>query len=189
MSVPILQRRHRDAHRNLSAPAGNKIALSARALLPRRMGSPHEVDQPWLALEYLLKRLGDGGRRRDLGDDFRRFVKESDPTVGVDGDDAIIEIGEDLLPGYLRCCASLWLARCLHNHQKNQSKIITDTGGGAMVGRPAGLALATFPMVQIFYTLGVYTRSGQCPLFLFLGPKDGPNRRPHLATGRTIGRN
>jgi ribosome maturation factor RimP len=38
-----------------------------------------------------------------------------------------------------------------------------------MVHGSPGLALTTFPMVQIFYTLGVYTRSGRCPLFLFLG--------------------
>src|SRR6266542_3303703 len=33
----------------------------------------------------------------------------------------------------------------------------------------AGLALTTLAMVLIFYTLRVRTRSGRCPLFLFLG--------------------
>ena len=33
-----------------------------------------------------------------------------------------------------------------------------------------GLAISGVAMVKISYTLGVYTRSGLCPLFLFLGP-------------------
>jgi hypothetical protein len=34
----------------------------------------------------------------------------------------------------------------------------------------SGLAIPGGAMVKISYTLGVYTRSGLCPLFLFLGP-------------------
>jgi hypothetical protein len=37
----------------------------------------------------------------------------------------------------------------------------------------SGLAIPGGPMVKISYTLGVYTRSGLCPLFLFLGPESG----------------
>ena len=51
-------------------------------------------------------------------------------------------------------------------------KIIANLARQANAPRTAsGLAITTFTMVKTSYTLGVYTRSGLCPLFLFLGLK------------------
>lgn len=49
-------------------------------------------------------------------------------------------------------------------------KIIANLGRQAnAIRRPRGLAIKGFSVVKKSYTLGVYTRSGLCPLFLFLG--------------------
>src|SRR4030095_8720040 len=119
------------------------------------MGSFHKIDQPRLALKDLLKRLRRGSCRRDLGEDFRRFIEGRDLAVGIDGDHTIVKIGEDLLPRYLRCRSLLRWGRCLHNQERNCCEIIADSDGRAMARGAAGLALTTLPMVLILYTLRV----------------------------------
>jgi hypothetical protein len=131
--VAILQRRYRDTDWDFSAPTGNKISLALRPFLPRRVSFSHQIDEPWLAFKDLLKGLGGRGGGRNLGEDFGRFVEKRNFALEVDGDYTVIEIAEDLLPGYLCCRASFRLAGCLHKRGQNGCEIIADTDSGAMV--------------------------------------------------------
>src|SRR5262245_56624572 len=72
-------------------------------------------------------------------------------------------------------------------------KIIANLAPQANASRAVpGLAIPAFAMVKTSYTLGVYTRSGLCPLFLYLGLQLGwmrPSRefgssRPRLSKVR-----
>src|SRR4030095_4394582 len=63
------------------------------------------------------------------------------------------------------------------NHSKSTS------ASKRITRRPSGLANGAVAVVKNSYTLGVYTRSGLCPLFLFLGLRnsDGSDLNASLA--------
>jgi len=66
------------------------------------VGGFDEIEQPRLAFEDLLKRLIDGGPGRYLGQHFRCFIEENNFALGIERDYAIVQVGQDLFPRYLR---------------------------------------------------------------------------------------
>src|SRR3989304_2678074 len=72
-----------------------------------------------------------------------------------------------------------WCFTAFIDNARNQNKIIAEARCRANENpRRPGLALVGCGMVKISYTLEVYTRSGLCPLFLFIGSeKDGCDHR------------
>src|SRR4029453_4765278 len=66
-------------------------------------------------------------------------------------------------------------------NSKNHSK--STSASKRITRRPSGLANGAVVVVKNSYTLGVYTRSGLCPLFLFLGLRnsDGSDLNASLA--------
>ena len=115
----VMERRDGYAYRRLSAPARNEIALAARALLARR-------------LVFLTRSMSHGSRLkicsnscpavtadRNFGENFGGFVKERNFPCEIERDDSVVEIRQDLFPGYPPVSASRLMLLRASFHDRN----------------------------------------------------------------------
>ena len=57
LALRVMEGRYGDADRGFSPPAGDKIALAARALLAWRVGFLNQIDEPRLPFKDLFQGL------------------------------------------------------------------------------------------------------------------------------------
>src|SRR5919106_4715301 len=79
---------------------------------------------------------------------------------------------------------SPWRCRAFIAETPKDPKSITNLPGQA---NRTALAMATVAVIKKSYTLRVCTRSGLCPLFLFLGHYDGGHHHAGMGAGGAPG--
>src|SRR3989304_7460173 len=118
---------------------------------------------------------------------LKKTILPSGSTVTTPSSRLATICSQEICAGATRfCCFMAFI-----DDARNRSKIIAEVPCRAHENPPRpGLALVGCGMVKISYTLEVYTRSGLCPLFLFIGSDNqhGCDRRSGVGTGRAAGR-